>query len=147
MKHRIPLASTALLAGLTALLVSVAAWSADVTISNVRSSPTPPGVTVGAAFMTLVAEQSDTLIGASSPIAERVEMHSMTMEGDMMRMRPLAQLALPAGKTVELGPSGTHFMLLGLKQPLRPGLEYQLTLTFERAGARTVTVRVEPLPK
>ncbi|MET0658449.1 MAG: copper chaperone PCu(A)C, partial [Steroidobacteraceae bacterium] len=111
-------------------------------ITRAWANPTPPGIKVGAAYLSLVANTTDRLVGASSPIAERVEMHSMTMEGGLMRMRPLQDLSLPAGKAVELSPSGTHFMLIGLKQALKVGAQFQLQLKFEHAGERSVLVQV-----
>lgn len=146
MKHRLSLPAAALLATFIGWLAGAYASNSDVRIANAWASPTPPGITVGAAYMSLVASATDRLVGASSPIAERVELHSMTMDGGLMRMRPLRELALPAGKTVELSPSGTHFMLLGLKQPLKAGTQFQLQLKFEHAGERSVAVQVRAQP-
>lgn len=120
---------------------------ADVRVTAAWANPTPPGVTVGAAFMTLVANSGDKLVSASSPVAERVELHSMTTEGGMMRMRPLPNLPLPAGKAVELSPTGSHFMLIGLKQPLTPNSKFTLQLRFQKAGERSVSVEVRALPQ
>ena len=146
MKHRLSLPAAALLVTCIGWLAGAYASNSDVRIANAWASPTPPGITVGAAYMSLVTSATDRLVGASSPIAERVELHSMTMDGGLMRMRPLRELALPAGKTVELSPSGTHFMLLGLKQPLKAGTQFQLQLKFEHAGARSVAVQVRAQP-
>ena len=67
----------------------------------------------------------------------------MTMQGDVMRMRPLATIDLPAGQAVVLKPGAVHIMLVGLKQPLRAGESFPLTLEFEKAGRREVNVVVE----
>jgi copper(I)-binding protein len=67
----------------------------------------------------------------------------MAMEGNVMKMRQIDRLALPAGKTVQLSPGGYHLMLLGLKAPLKAGDSFPLTLKFEKAGEVTVKVRVE----
>jgi hypothetical protein len=67
----------------------------------------------------------------------------MEMAGMVMKMRPLAGLDIPAGQSVTLKPGGEHIMLMGLKGPLREGQSFPLTLTFEKAGAREVTVAVE----
>jgi copper(I)-binding protein len=67
----------------------------------------------------------------------------MEMSGMVMKMRPIASLDIPAGQPVTLKPGGDHVMLLGLNGPLREGQSFPLTLTFEKAGAREVTVAVE----
>jgi hypothetical protein len=67
-------------------------------------------------------------------VAERVELHSMQMQGDVMRMRQVDAIELPAGATVELAPGGLHLMLMGLKSPLKAGERLPLVLRFEKAG-------------
>ena len=67
----------------------------------------------------------------------------MEMSGMVMKMRPIASLDIPAGQPVILKPSGEHIMLMGLNGPLREGQSFPLSLTFEKAGAREVTVAVE----
>jgi len=85
------------------------------------------------AFMKLTAREALTLTGVASPAAGVAEVHEMKMEGDVMKMRPIAGLDLPAGKTVELKPGGWHVMLLDLKAPLKPGTSVPLTLLFKDA--------------
>lgn len=85
------------------------------------------------AFMTLTSVQPVKLVGVSSPAAGTVEVHEMKMENDMMRMRQLPALDLPAGQLVKLAPGGYHLMLLDLKQPLKDGDKIPLTLEFEDA--------------
>ncbi|HYZ40658.1 MAG TPA: copper chaperone PCu(A)C, partial [Stellaceae bacterium] len=85
----------------------------------------------------------DRLVSASTPAAKKAELHTMSMQGMVMKMRPLAGLDIPAGQPVALKPGGEHIMLLGLKQPLREGQSFPLTLDFAKAGQRTVTVSVE----
>jgi copper(I)-binding protein len=70
-------------------------------------------------------------------------MHTMSMQGDVMKMRPLAAIDIPAGQPVTLSPGGMHIMLLGLTQPLREGQSFPLTLSFDHAGPRQVTVTIE----
>ena len=70
------------------------------------------------AFMKLTAKDGAKLVGAASPVAGVTEVHEMKMEGDVMRMRAIPGLDLPAGKTVELKPGGYHVMLMDLKAPL-----------------------------
>jgi copper(I)-binding protein len=94
----------------------------------------------GAAFMTLRNRggQADRLVSASVPIARTVELHTHIRDGDVMRMRPVADIPVPAGQTVRLRPGGLHVMLIGLTEPLRQGATVPLTLRFERAGEATV---------
>ena len=78
------------------------------------------------------------LVGASSPAAGVTEVHEMKMEGDIMKMRAIPALDLPAGKTVELKPGGYHVMLMDLKAPLAKGSNVPVTLVFQDAkGAET----------
>lgn len=88
-------------------------------------------------FMTLTSDQDRTLIGAQSNAAQSTEIHEMVHEGDVMRMRQVPQLALPAGKAVELRPGSFHIMLIGLKNQIKENDRIALTLTFENAqGAK-----------
>ena len=85
------------------------------------------------AFMKLTAPNGATLVSASSPVAGVAEVHEMKMEGDVMRMRALPGLELPAGKTVELTPGGFHVMLMDLKTTLPKDSTVPLTLVFKDA--------------
>jgi copper(I)-binding protein len=104
---------------------------------------TPGQAQNGAAYLTIISPTTDRLTAASSPVAKKAELHTMSMEGGIMRMRPLTAVDIPAGQTVTLGPGGTHIMLLGLTQPLREGQSFPLTLSFDHAGPRQVTVVIE----
>ena len=98
--------------------------------------------------MILTAPQGARLVGASSPVAGVVEVHEMKREGDVMRMRAIDGLELPAGRAVKLEPGGYHVMLIGLEKPLAPGASVPITLTFEgRDGKRQqVQVKAEVRP-
>jgi hypothetical protein len=85
------------------------------------------------------------LLGATAAAA-RVEVHEMRMEGDVMRMREIGSLELPAGKTVTLAPGGLHLMLMDLKSPLKVGEKIPVKLRFERAGEVEVLLQVETKP-
>lgn len=90
----------------------------------------------------------DALLSANSPAAASVEIHNMTMEGDVMKMRALDQLEIKAGSKVEMKPgNGYHLMMLGLKKPLKNGDKFPLTLTFKKAGKVKVSVNVEEMAK
>lgn len=100
----------------------------------------------GAAYVTIENKGSadDTLVEAGSPVAERVEIHDMTMEGMVMKMRRLDALPVPAGGSVALAPGGKHIMLIGLAEPLSEGMSVPLTLVFEGAGEVEVSAPVRP---
>jgi copper(I)-binding protein len=101
--------------------------------------------TNGAAYMTLrnTGRDADRLLVASTPVARTVELHTHVRDGEVMRMRPVADIPIPAGQTVRLRPGGLHVMLIGLKEPLRQGTTVPLTLRFERAGETTVQLEIQ----
>ncbi|MDB5932595.1 MAG: hypothetical protein JWR60_4302 [Polaromonas sp.] len=102
---------------------------------------TVPGQQGTGAFMTLTAKAATRLVGLSSPVAGVAEVHEMKMEGDVMRMRALPGLELPAGKKVELKSGSYHIMLMDLKQPLAQGGTVPLTLVFK--DGKGIESRVE----
>lgn len=116
---------------------------ADVMVHDPVAYETATGMTVGAALMGLHSSIDDTLIAASSPICDHVEIHSMKDDGGIMKMRKEESLALPADKIVKLEPMGYHLMLIGLKEPLKAGTEFPVTLTFTTGKPVTVTVPVQ----
>ena len=85
------------------------------------------------AFMNITARDGARLVGVSSPLAGVAQVHEMKMEGDVMKMRAVPVLELPAGQTVQLKPGGYHVMLMDLKQSLPKGSMLPLTLTFRDA--------------
>jgi hypothetical protein len=87
--------------------------------------------------------EADQLIGATSPVAATVELHTHVMEGDVMRMRPVKAIEVNAGEPAVLKPGGLHVMLIGLRAPLKQGASFPLTLTFAKSGTVTVNVDVE----
>jgi len=87
--------------------------------------------------------QPDRLVSASTPAARTVELHTHIREGEVMRMRQVADIPLPAGQTVRLRPGGLHVMLIGLTEPLVQGTEVPLTLVFARAGEVQVMLAIE----
>jgi copper(I)-binding protein len=98
----------------------------------------------GAVYMNLrnAGPDPDALVAASSTAAETVELHETIREGDVMRMRPVAKLEVPAGGALEMKPGGIHIMLINLKRDLRPGDLISITLTFERGAPVTLEVPV-----
>ncbi len=106
---------------------------------------TLPNQPVAGAFLTITnnGSEDDTLIGVSSSIAARGEVHEMAMDGDTMKMRELADgLVIPAGETVELKPGGYHLMFMKLNQPLVEGEMIEATLEFQNAGTVTIPFAV-----
>lgn len=95
------------------------------------------------AFMRLTAAQPARLVEASSPVAGVTEIHEMSMDNGIMRMRQIPALALTAGQTVELKPGGFHVMLMDLKQPLQAGQHVPITLVFEDANQLRFTQQIE----
>lgn len=117
---------------LTAFIV-FAVHAQTVEVKDAWARTTVPGQKASGAFMKLTAREVTRLVGASSPVAGVTEVHEMKMEGDIMRMRAVAGLDLPAGQTVELKPGGYHVMLLDLKTALRKDSSIPLTLVFKDA--------------
>jgi periplasmic copper chaperone A len=130
-------------AGVFAAASAVLAQTNQLEVSNAWARATPGKAENGAAYVTIVSPTPDRLLSASSSVAKKTELHTMEMAGMVMKMRPLAALDIPAGQPVALKPGGEHIMLIGLQHPLREGQPFSLTLNFEKAGARTVTVAVE----
>ena len=114
-------------------------------IGHPYSRPTAPSQSIGGGYLKLVnnGPAADRLVSASTPVAKSVELHSMRMEGDVMRMREIGSIEIPPGQTVELTPGGMHLMLMGLKAPLVAGQRFPLKLGFEKAGEVTVDVTVD----
>src|SRR3989442_1741534 len=119
------------------------AQSSQVELKDAWARATPGKGENGAAYLTIVSPGGDRLVSVSTRVAKKAELHTMTTEGGVMKMRPLAGLDVPAGEPVTLKPGGAHIMLMGLNQPLQAGQSFPLTLAFEKAGQREVTVAVE----
>lgn len=115
---------------------------APITVEDVWANATPAGATVAAVYLRITAREGDTLLSASTTVADQIEMHTSSEENGMMRMRPLPEVPLPAGKPFTFAPGGAHFMLMGLRQPLQAGLRFPMTLRFQNAPAVTVQVKV-----
>jgi copper(I)-binding protein len=120
-----------------------AAQGSDIQIKDVWARATPGGAQTAAIYVTIASAAGDRLTGASTPAAQTAELHSMTLDNGVMKMRQLDGIDLPAGQTVTLKPGGYHIMLTGLAQPLKDGQNFPLTLTFAKAGAQQVTVSVQ----
>lgn len=119
--------------------------SEHLTISHPWSRATAPNQKVGAVFMEISTKdgKADRLIGGSTPDAEKVEIHNHVMDGDVMRMRRIDGVEIPADGSVMLAPGGYHVMLIGLKAPLFEESVISLTLIFENAGTVEIEAVVE----
>lgn len=128
------------------VFVGLPAW-AQVTVEQPWSRATPPGAKIGVGFMRLhnPGSGAERVVGASSPVAERVEMHVTTREGDVMKMRHVQSFEVPAGGTFELKPGGAHLMLVNLKRALRKGEKVPLTLRLQKAGEVKIELSVEEM--
>jgi len=142
----------ALLAAALALFVGAAEaadYSArDIQIGNPWARATPRGAQVAAGYFTLTNNGSapDRLVGGSTPVAARFEIHSMVVEDGVAKMRPIeGGLEIKPGETVELKPGSLHAMLIGLSQPLQSGQRVAGTLVFEQAGTVAIEFTVVPL--
>jgi copper(I)-binding protein len=128
-------------------LLACAAAQAQVRVDDpwVRTTVAPQKTT--GAFMAITSTAGGKLVDASSPVATSVEVHEMKMDGDLMKMRPVAALALPAGVRVELKPGVYHMMLLGLKAPVKAGDVVPIRLVIEDAKGKRETVDVKAVAR
>ena len=126
-----------------ALAVPATPALAEVTVTQpwVRGTVAPQKTT--GAFMTLNSTRDAKLVAASSPAAKLVEIHEMFMVGNVMRMRPVAELALPAGRDIELKPGGYHIMLMGIAHQLKDGDVVPITLTVREKDGKTRQIEVQ----
>lgn len=134
------------LAALAATLLVVSAALAQAAAPKVEGAwirSSVPGQQGTGAFMQLTSAQPLELVRITTPAAGIAEVHEMKLEGDIMRMRPLRKLELPAGRTVELKPGGHHLMLQELKQPLRAGTTVPMTLVFRDAKGAEITLNLQ----
>jgi len=121
---------------------------AQVTVGEPWVRGTVAGQKATGAFMTLTSATEAKLMSATSPVAGVVEIHEMSMDGGVMRMGAVkGGLPLPAGKAVELKPGGYHVMLMDLKQPVKAGETVPLSLVFEGADKKPLTVEVKATVK
>jgi copper(I)-binding protein len=131
--------------------LAAAALAAVVTLAQGQTLATDPWVRgtvphqrASGFFVTLKSAQGGTLVAVSTPVAGVVEIHEMSMDGSVMRMRALpGGLPLPAGQAVTLAPGGYHVMLMDLKQPLNAGDTVPVTLTIEGADGQRETLQLQ----
>jgi copper(I)-binding protein len=123
----------------------------DVMVGNLKltaawARATPKGATVGGGYLTVtnIGNSADRLVGGTSEVSNRFEIHEMSMDKGVMRMREVTSgVEIKPGQTVQFEPSGYHIMFVGLKQPLKQGDHIKATLQFEKAGTALVNFAVE----
>jgi len=135
-----------------ALLLATNAYAHEYTLGQLKivhpwTRATAPGAAAGGGFFKIDnTGAADRLIAAEADVSKQVELHTMVMDGEVMRMRKLENgVELPAGKTTELKPGSLHVMFIGLKAPLKEGESFPLKLKFEKAGEITVDVKIDAL--
>ncbi len=127
---------------LAALMSLPTLAQAEVTVTEPWVRATVPGQQATGAFMVLQATEAAQLLGASSSLSKQVEVHEMAMDNDVMRMRQVEKIELPAGKAVELKPGGYHIMLLGLDKQVEEGSSVDITLQIQNAAGQKEDVKV-----
>lgn len=136
------------IACLAALVASAPALAASVSVETPWLRETAPAAKAGGGYAVIrnAGKVEDRLLGGSTAVAASVDVHSMTMDGNIMRMRPVSGgLAIAPGGSVALKPGGYHLMLMGLKRPLKRGETVTITLRFAKTGDVPVRFRVEPI--
>jgi copper(I)-binding protein len=124
------------LAVLTPIAAQAQTPASSITVENAWSRATPAAAKTGALYLTIIDHGApDRLISVATPVADTAELHQTTMQNGIMRMRPVDGLAVSEQEPGKLAPGGYHIMLMGLKQQLKPGASFPVTLTFEHAGA------------
>jgi copper(I)-binding protein len=148
-----------LLGGALALTVALGAGAAaqaqdqsqpvkagDLVISNAWTRATPGGAKVGGGYLTIENKgtTADKLVGGTTAVAGKLEVHQMSMSDGVMKMHPVeGGVAIEPGKTVKLAPGGYHLMMVDLKQPFKQGETVPVTLQFEKAGKVAVSLSVQ----
>jgi periplasmic copper chaperone A len=113
-------------------------------VSNAWARATVPGQQVAGVYLEIRSPRAAKIVAVKSPVSATAEIHSMSNDGGVMKMRQLETLPLPAGETVALQPGGNHIMLLDIKRQLKPGEKVPLTLVVETGGKkREVKVEAE----
>lgn len=140
MKHFI---RTVAAAAMLAAVASSAQAQANVTVKDAWVRATVPQQKATGAFMQLQAAKDSKFVSVSSPLTPTVEVHEMAMQGDVMRMRQVQSVELPAGKTVELKPGGHHIMMMNLKAQVKEGDTVPLTLVFEGKDGKREQVEIK----
>ena len=118
----------------------------SIKVENAYTRATVPGQQVAGGFMKIENKgAADQLVSASSPVAGEVQLHEMAMDGNVMKMRQVKDIAVPAGGEVELKPGGLHLMFMNIKAPLAAGESVPVKLKFAKAGEVEVKMPVNAI--
>jgi copper(I)-binding protein len=118
----------------------------SIKVENAYTRATVPGQMAAGGFMKIENKgTADQLVSASSPVAGEVQLHEMAMDGNVMRMRQVKEVVVPAGATVELKPGGLHLMFMNIKAPLAAGETVPVKLKFAKAGEVEVKMPVNAM--
>jgi copper(I)-binding protein len=118
----------------------------SVQIESAYTRATVPGQMAAGGFMKIENKgAADQLLSASSPVAGEVQLHEMSMDGQVMKMRQVKDIPVPAGGAVELKPGGLHLMFMNIKAPLTAGETVPVKLKFSKAGEVEVKMPVNPM--
>ena len=132
--------------GLASIAQAQSAKVGSVQIENAYTRSTVPGQMAAGGFMKIENKGAvDQLISASSPVAGEVQLHEMAMEGNVMKMRQVKEVVVPAGGAVELKPGGMHLMFMNIKAPLTAGETVPVKLKFAKAGEVEVKMPVNAM--
>lgn len=125
-------------------LAAAAAEPSAIVVTDAWARATPPGAKTGAAYVTVTNKgtAADKLLSASTPVAGEAQLHTTITENGVMKMRPVTAIDLKPGASVTLKPGGMHLMLMDMKQPLKEGDSFPVSLTFEKAGTVEADVKV-----
>lgn len=140
------LAFTAITLLVVGLTQAQTAKIGNLTIDGAYTRATVPGQKVAGGFMKISSiGNADQLIGGTSPIADEVQLHTMSMDGNVMKMRQVNAIEVPSNSSVELKPGGLHLMFIGIKSPLVAGATVPVNLKFAKAGEVEIRLPVNAM--
>lgn len=128
---------------LIAVLLNGPVFAGGIQVEGAWARATAPGQDTAIVDMTIVSEKAAKLTGFATPLSQSAEMHSMTHDKGVMKMREVQAIELPAGQRVNLGEAGFHLMLIGLRAPLKAGDSLPLTLNVQVADSSSVKIEVK----
>jgi hypothetical protein len=137
------------LAATAAILLSTSVYAGDIQVEAASVRATAPGQQTAMGDLSITSKKIALLVGVTTPVAQSVELHLMSHDNGMMKMREVKEVPLPAGRVVNLGQEGYHLMLMNLKEPIKEGTTVPLTLTVQLADKKMIkletTAAVKPL--
>ena len=139
--------NTRLLFAFLAMFFAAQSYASEITVTDAWARETAPGQENGSVGLLITSQNDARLISVETTAAASAEIHTMTMDNGVMKMRQLENLPLPARQAVSLGPGGDHLMLFGIKQPLKAGGKVPLILTVQFADKRIEKIKINALVK